>query len=345
MLAAVGTASIVVVLCAAGCGGPSDGAPPAAAALVPAPVAETEPRRASRDAGGAAVAPGASAGIAGDRDADRNEAPASASLPSRPAQALPQPDPDGGLQAFERFVAGLWYRLPDIEADSPDAPVEVIQFEPVARRITLFDGEVQEVYAWDDSVRLRSGQFDIRMRNALVTSIEKTMSVEVVADDEARLAIRSSDEDDDDDGVYRRLGETARRKLARTAAAQPGLAPLDLDGRYRGSDGEWIRFDPPRFTWQQSSGRLSGGFAVYSVDRLVIVFKVVAPAGTTREVRAYTLDYREQRGDDRMLRSLVLRPATLEIGGVTAVGATALHFEQVELIDVAEARTPTGDDR
>ena len=336
MLTAAGTAS-AVLLFAAGCGGPPrDGATPAAVAPRTAPVAETEAQGASLDAGG----------VPGDRNADQTQARAPAPRPSRPTrEGLQQLDAGGGVDAFERFVAGPWYRLPEPEAGSPPGgPVQIIHFEPAARRVTLFDGEVQEVYDWDDSERLHSRQFDISMHNALVASIEKTMSVEALADDEARLAMQGSDADDDQDGIYRRLGATARHDLVRSAAAQPGLARLDIAGIYRGSDDEWIRFDPPRFTWQQNGRLLSGGFAVYSVDQLVIVFKVLATGGTTRAVRAYTLDYREQRGDDRVLRSLVLRPARLEIGGVTSVGATALHFEQVALIDVAalERSKPRG---
>lgn len=335
MRAAAGTV-LAVLLFAAGCGGPPrDGVTPAAVAPRIAPGAETETRGASRDAGGAAVPPLASTGAPGDRNADRTQVRAPAPRPSRATREGLQQLDAGGVDAFERFVAGPWYRLPEPEAGSPGGPVQIIHFEPAARRVTLFDGEVQEVYDWDNSERLRSRQFDISMHNALVASIGKTMSIEALADDEARLAMQGSDADDDQEGIYRRLGEAARHDLVRPSASQPGVARLDIAGIYRGSDDEWIRFDPPRFTWQQNGRLLSGGFAVYSVDQLVIVFKVLATGGTTRAVRTYTLDYREQQGDDRVRRSLVLRPARLEISGVTSVGATALHFEQVELIDVA----------
>ena len=307
------------------------------------------------------VAAGCGPGTPERQPAEGTPAPAGAAVASQPATtagdadpALPEGPEPGTRQAliasegatpFERYLAGPWYRHTghsDDESDDDESAgqhVEIIHFEPEPRRITFFDGEVQEIYAWDTSERRTASRLDIRMHNAHVTSVEKTIVAEVAADDELQLEVRGSDPDDDSDqhGAYRRLGETARGAAARAAVAQPGMAQLNLSGLYRGSDGQSILFDAPRFTWQQNGQRLTGGFAVYSVGQLVIVFKFVSLAGTTSDVRTYALEFREHRGGERVRRSLILHPATLEITGLAAVGATALHFEQVELADAADA--------
>lgn len=240
---------------------------------------------------------------------------------------------------FERFLAGPWYRRTEPDGDDPrHLPGEIIHFEPGQRHVTLFDGEVQEIYTWNASELWSPARLAIRMHNANVTSVEKTVVVEVIADDELDLTMRSgeSDGESDHNGTYRRLGEAARRELVGAGAAQPGLAPLKLSGRYHGSDGQTIDFDAPGFTWQQHDRRLSGGFAVYSAGQPVVVFKVVSAAGATREVRTYAVEFREHRGDKRVRRSLILHPATLGITGLAAAGSNALHFEQVELADAAD---------
>ena len=239
-----------------------------------------------------------------------------------------------GTAEFERHLAGPWYRLVQPElAELLMSRMEIILFEPEQRRITLFDGDVQEIYVWDISHRLLAPRLGIWVHNELVHSIERTINVEVVARDEIRVAMKGDDQGHYADGIYRRLDDHARNALARSGVVRPGLVELNLTGLYRDDTGQSINFEPPRFTWQAAEERLSGAFTVYSLGQLVIVFKVVSTAGVTRELRTYTADYREQRRGERLLRSLVLRPATLAITGVTRIGATALHFEQVEILD------------
>jgi hypothetical protein len=248
-----------------------------------------------------------------------------------------------GPAPFEAFLAGPWYRRIESDGDgAPAAPVEIVLFEPEQRHITLFDGEVQEIYSWDNSNLRSATRLAIQMHNTLVTSVEKTVVIEVTADNEFDLTVSSSESDGDSDrnGIYLRLGDTAGRELAQPSNAQPGMSHLQLNGQYHGSDGQTIVFDSPRFTWQQHNRRLTGGFAVYSVGQpvqSVIVFKAVSSAGATDHISTYALEFREHRGGERVRRSLVLHPATLGISGLTAVGATALHFEQVELADAAGA--------
>ena len=265
-----------------------------------------------------------------------------------PPERLPGTFVEGSLRAlfassgtaqFERHLAGPWYRLvqPD-PTESLMSRIEIILFEPEQRRITLFDGDVQEIYVWDISHRLLAPRLGIWAHNELVHSIARTINVEVLASDEIRVAMKGDDQDHYADGNYRRVDDQVRDTLARSGVIQPGLVELHLTGLYRDNSGQSINFEPPRFTWQAGEERLSGAYAVYSLGQLVIVFKVMSAAGVTREVRTYTADYGEQRRGERLLRSLVLRPATLTITGVTGIGATALHFEQVEILDATAAQ-------
>ena len=268
------------------------------AACGPGP-ADHPPGGGSADRDGAAVVAPPAVTVGGEHSTD---VPAAAvpqpSEPPRPRSRQELVD-SGGAAPFERYLAGPWSRDTGSGGDeSGRAPVDIIHFEPEQRHITFFDGEVQEIYSWNTSDLRTAARLAIRMHNALVTSVEKTVVVEVVADDELHLTVRSSASggDSDQNGTYRRLGAAARAELVRTAAPLPGLAALQLEGLYRGSDGQTIDFDAPRFTWQQHDRRWSGGFAVYSAGRPVIVFKTVSAAGTTSDIRTYAVEFREQRG-------------------------------------------------
>ncbi len=246
-----------------------------------------------------------------------------------------------GTAEFETYLAGPWYRLvqPD-PSDSLISRMEIIHFEPEQERITLFDGDVQEIYVWDVSHRLLAARLGIWVHNELVPSIERTINVEAVTADEIRVVMKGDDRDHYFDGNYRKLDDQARTRLADGGLVRPGLVELNLAGPYRDSTGQSIDFAPPHFTWQTANQRVSGTYTAYSVGQLVIVFKVMSPAGVTRELRTYTVDYRERRRGEQLLRSLVLRPARLAITGVTGVGAAALHFEQLETLDDVAAPDP-----
>ena len=245
-----------------------------------------------------------------------------------------------GTAEFASHLAGPWYRLvqPD-PSDSLTSRMEIIHFEPELEpgRITLYDGDVQEIYVWDVSHRLLAARLGIWVHNELVPSIERTINVEAVTADEIRV-IMKGDDDHYFDGNYRKLADPARTRLADSGLVRPGLVELNLAGRYRDGSGQSIDFEPPHFTWHTAHERVSGTYAAYSLGQLVIVFKVMSMAGVTREVRTYTVDYRERSRGEQLLRSLVLRPARLAITGVTGVGAAALHFEQLETLDAATAQ-------
>ena len=244
-----------------------------------------------------------------------------------------------GTAEFARHLAGPWYRLvqPD-PSDSLISRMEIIHFEPERGRITLFDGDVQEIYVWDVSHRMLAARLGIWVHNELVPSIERTINVEAVAADEIRVVMKGDDRDHYFDGNYRKLDDHARTRLAGAGLVRPGLVELNLTGLYRDSTGQSIDFEPPHFAWQTANARLSGTYTAYSLGQPVLVFKVMSTAGVTRELRTYTVDYREWRHGEQLRRSLVLRPARLAITGVTGVGAAALHFEQLETLDEATAQ-------
>ena len=250
-----------------------------------------------------------------------------------PAAELRTGQGDGEM---EGQLAGPWYRLvPPQPGDALDARLELILFEPEQRRITLFDGDVQEIYLWDAAPRQPGDRIEIRVRNELIHSLERTIEVELVSGTEIRLAIEGGDHHFD--GDYRKFGDRDRGLLAESGEVRPGLVDLDLAGRYRDGAGQSIEFEPHRFTWHTGDRQESGAYAVYSVGQPVIVFKVTSVAGVTRELRTYTVDYREQRRGETILHSLVLHPARLGITGVTETGGAALRFERLELLEEVTA--------
>ena len=275
-----------------------------------------------------------------DAAAGRYQAAPPERVPGNPAtrDSLGELFASDGTAEFETHLAGPWYRLvqPD-PSDSLISRMEIIHFEPEQGRITLFDGDVQEIYVWDVSHRLLAGRLGIWVHNELVPSIERTINVEAETGDEIRVVMKGDDDDHYFDGNYRKLDDHARTRLAESGLVRPGLVELHLAGRYRDSTGQAIDFEPPHFTWQSADERVSGTYTAYALGQPVIVFKVMSTAGVTRELRTYTVDYRERHRGEQLLRSLVLRPARLAITGVIGVGAAALHFEQLETPDPAPA--------
>ena len=87
-----------------------------------------------------------------DVAAGRYRAAASERVPGSPAaqDRLRELFASDGTAGFETHLAGPWYRLvqPD-PSDSLISRMEIIHFEPEQGRITLFDGDVQEIYVWD----------------------------------------------------------------------------------------------------------------------------------------------------------------------------------------------------
>lgn len=275
-----------------------------------------------------------------DVAAGRYRAAASEQTPGSPAaqERLRELFASDGTAGFETHLSGPWYRLVQPSpSDSLISRMEIIHFEPEQGRITLFDGDVQEIYVWDVSHRLLAARLGIWVHNELVPSIERTINVEAMTADEIRVVMKG-DDDHYFDGNYRKLDDDGRTRLADSGLVRPGLVELNLAGLYRDGTGQEIDFEPPHFTWQSANERVSGTYTAYSVGQLVIVFKVMSTAGVTRELRTFTADYRERRRGEQMLRSLVLRPARLAITGVTGIGAAALHFEQLETLDSATAQ-------
>ena len=324
-------AGIALAVLVTGCGARgADGSEPP-----PAPTAST-----AREAT-APVATGAMALPAPDA-APRAPLPPDETL-TRPAprDSLPELLASDGTAEFESHLAGPWYRLvqPD-PSDSLLSRMEIIHFEPEQGRITLYDGDVQEIYVWDVSHRLLAARLGIWVHNELVPSIERTINVEAMTADEIRVVMKG-DDDHYFDGNYRKLDDQARTRLADSGLVRPGLVDLNLAGLYRDNTGQSIEFEPPHFTWQTANDRVSGTYTAYSLGQPVLVFKVMSTAGVTRELRTYTVDYQERRSGEQLLRSLVLRPARLAITGVTGVGAAALHFEQLEILDAETAQDPS----
>ena len=246
-------------------------------------------------------------------------------------------------ETFERFLAGPWYRpLEPGAAGLLTRGAELIHFEPERRRITLFDGDVQEIYIWEVSHRLLSSRLGIWVRNELVPSIQKTINIEVTSLRDIRVVMKGRERGDYTDRHYEKLTTGLQTELARATAVDLGLVKLHLSGLYRADNGDTIIFESPRFTWLMGSDSESGGYVIYLVGQPVIVFKVMSPGGVTRELRSYTLEYDEHLVGDRLFRSILLRPATLEVGGVSFEARTALRFEQVEIVQETAAEEHAG---
>ena len=231
---------------------------------------------------------------------------------------------DPSEQHFEQYIAGPW-----LLAGSRGRE-EIILFDPEARQISIFSGQVEEIYEWQTSMRLFSNRLYIVASNESIRSVKKYISVEVVALNTIEFSMRGSEEWDRSGGRYLRLTDELQNELLADRAAQGESSGPELRGVYRGTEGAEIIFDPPRFTWIEPARQYSGGFAVFRLDRQVLYLRGLDERGLPSGESAYLLDYAETSEGAVQIRRLTLTPARLGVHGAEAVSEKKLVFEQRE---------------
>ena len=236
---------------------------------------------------------------------------------------------------FEEFISGPWYRI--VEAGTLGTitdHTEIINFDYSQRKITLFDGEVQEIYSWEVSHRLLAQRLGVWMRNESINSIVKNLSVDVLALDKIRVVIKGTETGDQSNAEYLKLTHEKQQQVIEIKGLNQVKPQLSLTGIYRNDSGESIIFSSPDFTWLKNGVSRSGGFTIHLIGELSIVFKFISENGITQEITSYVLKYNEQSSETRLIRSIILRPAKLSIDGiVTQNDNKTLRFEQIEILE------------
>jgi Pallilysin beta barrel domain len=231
---------------------------------------------------------------------------------------------DPSVEHFEQYLAGPWL------LSGSRGREEILLFDPQARQITIYSGQVEETYEWQTSFRSFSNRLYILAANESIASVRKRITVEVVALNSIDVSILGNEEWDRSGGRYLKLTEEMQNDLLAGRAAKGASPEPELQGAYRGSEGAEIIFDPPRFTWIEPARQYSGGFAVFRLDRDVLYLKGLDERGLPAGESAYLLEYAETKEGPVRVRRLTLTPAKLGVHGAEAVSEKKLVFEQRE---------------
>ena len=243
---------------------------------------------------------------------------------------------------FEALITGPWYRALQARPGTPlDLRLEVIHFDVAARRVSIFSGDVQEIYIWNLSRRTLCCSLQIRAHNESIPSIEKKITVTARSLRELHVAIQGVERSDRTEASYEKLDAELQAQLVTADDRSASPASLQLGGLYRDADGETILFEAPSFTWSRPEGSESGGFAIHEIGEPVLVLRVVSRSGLTLAHRSFILQYDEQLRGDRLVRSVLLQPASLTVDGPVARSDAARRFEQVEFLTDGDDATAT----
>lgn len=233
---------------------------------------------------------------------------------------------DPSLSSFENYIAGPWY------LSGPGGREEIILFDPQEKLISLYSGQVEEIYVWQTSFRSLSNRLLILAANESIESVVKRITVEVVSLNTIDVSILGAEEWDRTSGRYVKLTDELQTELLKQREqGWSGSVPA-LKGVYSGVEGMEIIFDPPRFTWIEEKRQFSGGFAVVRLDRSVLLLKALAENGLPGEADVYILGYEEKEEEGTLRRLLTLTPGRIGVHGAEPVSEKRFQFEQRETL-------------
>lgn len=232
-----------------------------------------------------------------------------------------------GVEPYEAFLAGPWYR--DVPSGALDGGSrrELLIFAAGDRLISVYDGEILEQFEWVVSHRPLAAHLDVWARNSTIAAIGKTFSIEAQSAEEIRVDMRGQDPHDRSLGAYRRLTQAEQDVLLAAAAPEPITA---LNGRYRSAGGLSIDFADGRFVWTDDGTVLTGGYALRG---RVLSMKIVGPRGAHRGYLTYVVDYAEAESAERIERSLRLTRVEARSTAAGVAAAPVLLLSQAQPVN------------
>jgi len=239
---------------------------------------------------------------------------------------------DPSVEAFEAFLAGPWYLA------GTDGQEEILLFLPEQRRISVYSGDVQEVYTWQASFRSLSNRLLAFGANESIESIVRRFNIEVVSLNTIDISILGSEQWDRSFGRYFKLSEELQQDLLSKDRNRIDAGKIQLNGLYQSGAGFQIIFEPPRFTWIEEERDFAGGFTVIHLDQDVLYLQGMDENGLPTTTATYIMEYTEKREGTYLYRSLTLVPGKLSVHGVIPTSETRIVFEQLEILDEEQVR-------
>jgi hypothetical protein len=239
---------------------------------------------------------------------------------------------DPSVEAFESFLAGPWYLA------GTDGQEEILLFLPEQQRISVYSGDVQEVYIWQASFRSLSNRLLVFGANESIESIVRRFNIEVVSLNTIDVSIVGSEQWDRSSGRYFKLSEELQRDVLNKDHSRINYAQIQLCGLYQSGAGIEIIFEPPYFTWIEEGRSYGGGFTVIRLDRDVLYLQGMDENGLPTTAATYIMEYTEKQEGTYLYRTMTLVPGKLGVHGVTPSAETRLAFEQLEILGETQDR-------
>ncbi len=250
---------------------------------------------------------------------------------------------EGGSESFEEFLSGPWLYSKSADQDSPQGQRSLIHFNSIDKTITLYSGNVQEVYTWTSSQRFLANSLAIRGENEIVPFMRIYISAYIEDLNNIRLRISDinshngqRDTNTSWSGMYQKIGDSLQSTFLSSypSYGDEGNSHLPtLTGVYKSDVGDEITFDPPYFTLERDGVQQSGGFSVYSMGSDVLELKVLNSQGIVVERLCYAFDYFEEQKSNEIIRRIVLVPGKIGVNGFKLGEKQPIRYEQVEKIE------------
>jgi hypothetical protein len=228
-----------------------------------------------------------------------------------------------GVASFEKYIEGAWVSFGPGGSSTVQNPLELIDFEPGARRISRFMGDTEEIYVWNGSYRILASRMDMITRSEPVPTILRTFKITATTVNTLEIDIEESGLGEVSSGTFERLSEETERKFFfhGTKASNPPSMPR---GKYSNLKGLSVSFGDYRAAWKEDGVEREGVFFVFSMgaDKILTVrFK--------GETRNYLMVTSEKRKGNLVTRNMLLTPVQLTVDGYEESG-DALSLDQVE---------------
>ena len=217
-------------------------------------------------------------------------------------------------RSFEEFLGGVWF------LEFPAGHKEIyLMFEPGRRRFTYYANDIQEVYVWNASYKTLVNQAEITGTNDLIPYIRKNLYVRIDSLDSIRLL-----GSDPWIGTYRRMSASTNFESESTV-----IEATHLSGLYLSDIGEKLYFDGSDFEIEWSGNFYEGVFTLYRIDTPVLELRVREKTGVFGDNLRFELIFSDAVRNDRLYRTIYLKPGVVGIYGFEANGEEAIRYEQI----------------
>lgn len=234
-------------------------------------------------------------------------------------------DPD--IEGFEEFIEGSWilFGTPKSSGDKPRT-LQIITLDRKLRRISRYLGDTEEIYDWNESMRVGGDRLLAYCKNIDVHTISRTFHFHAVSVDSLEITVSGTDLGDADSIVFTRITTDMPADFIRNGYSSPSIAASVLDGDYRSASGDSISFDSSRFLWNSGQEKFFGAYLVFPfVGRRVMSIRFLNENGMSLGVKNYLFEAASG------VQRIVLTPIRLTVSGYETASGEQIVLERENL--------------